>query len=268
MQHSGDFCLWRSIFDAKYEELGPSEMGRQLNFDKSTLCQVRSNTYQGKTDNIADKVMEVYGSTESDDQVPDGYMRNALGHLVPVETISELDKLRDQLVRSVVSVAEEHAAKTATIKGAMLDDIQALVDLSAERYDKKLGGIKGNVTLHSFDGKYRLQRDVSDTIAFDEQLQVAKELVNKCIKKWSPGSRPEMVALINDAFQVDKQGRINTARILGLRRLDIEDETWKKAMEAISNSLSVVGSRTYVRIYKRVGQSSSFQRVSFDKVTV
>lgn len=267
-QHSGS-NLWQLLFKGKYKELGPSQMGRDLGYDKSTLCQVAKGTYKGSTNRIAVKVMEVYGVDENqakDNGVPEGYMRNGVGHLVPIETINQGDLLRDQLVRDIVAVAELHAMQTAQLKTSILDDIQAFVDLSAERYGKSLGGIKGNVTLHSFDGKYRIIRDVSDTIVFDEQLQVAKELVGQCIRKWSTGSQPEMVALINDAFQVDKKGNLNTARILGLRRLDIKDGLWKKAMEAISNSLSVTGSKTYVRAYKREGSANAYQRISMDRV--
>ena len=259
---------WRILFMEMYEAKGPSRMGREMGYDKSTLCQVAKGTYKGSTNAIAVKVMEVYGMDEKpkEDDVPEGYMRNGVGNLVPFENINEADLLRDQLVRNIITVAEDHAAKTSKIKASILDDIQAFVDLSAERYGKHLGGIKGNVTLHSFDGKYRVIRDVSDNIVFDEQLQIAKELVNQCIRKWSTGSKPEMMALINDAFQVDKKGNLNTARILGLRRLDIKDEIWKKAMEAISNSLNVTGSKTYVRAYRREGKANAYQRINLDQV--
>ena len=62
---------------------------------------------------------------------------------------------------------------------------------------------------------------------------------------------PELHTLINGAFQVDKQGRINVNRILSLRRLEITDERWKQAMMAIGESLQIVGSKTYIRIYER-----------------
>ena len=273
-QHEGSSLTheqncWRILFMEKYKAKGPSQMGREMGYDKSTLCQVAKGTYKGSTNAIAVKVVEVYGMMDEkplEDDVPKGYMRNGVGHLVPLENITEADLLRDQLVRNIIAVAEDTAAKTSKIKASILDDIQAFVDLSAERYGKHLGGIKGNVTLHSFDGKYRVIRDVSDNIVFDEQLQIAKELVNQCIRKWSTGSKPEMMALINDAFQVDKKGNLNTARILGLRRLDIKDEIWKKAMEAISNSLNVTGSKTYVRAYRREGKANAYQRINLDQV--
>jgi hypothetical protein len=50
---------------------------------------------------------------------------------------------------------------------------------------------------------------------------------------------------------VDKTGKINTGRVLGLRRLNISDERWKRAMDAISDSLQVTGTKAYVRVYER-----------------
>jgi hypothetical protein len=57
--------------------------------------------------------------------------------------------------------------------------------------------------------------------------------------------------LVNDAFQVDKAGKINTARVLGLRRLEIHDPDWQKAMQAITESLQVTGTKQYLRFYER-----------------
>ena len=69
--------------------------------------------------------------------------------------------------------------------------------------------------------------------------------------------------LINDAFQVDKAGNINTKRVLGLRRLDIQDERWQQAMQAISDSLQVAGSKEYLRIYLRKGDGS-YRQIKLD----
>ena len=56
---------------------------------------------------------------------------------------------------------------------------------------------------------------------------------------------------MQDAFYVGKSGNINKNRILGLRRLDIQDERWQKAMAAISDSIQVSDSKQYIRIYRR-----------------
>ena len=111
----------------------------------------------------------------------------------------------------------------------------------------------------TYDGKYRLVVAMNDQIAFDERLQVARELIGGCIEKWSEGSRNEIRILVQDAFQVDKAGKLNTARILGLRRLEITDPDWLKAMSAISDSIQVSGSKQYLRFYERNEQGEYVQ---------
>ena len=85
------------------------------------------------------------------------------------------------------------------------------------------GGKKGNLTLSTYDGKYRLILHHDDLVVCDERLQVAREIIGECLNKWSDGARPEIRLLVTDAFQVDKSGKINVARVLGLRRLEIHD---------------------------------------------
>ena len=186
----------------------------------------------------------------------EGYMTDTQGRLVPVESIKEIDLCRDDLVKGIVAKATPIRQELAKFKRHAMDDIDAFVDLSAERFGVKLGGAKGNITLMSFDGEYKILRAIDEYTVFDERLQVAKALIDECIHEWSAGARSEIRTLINDAFQVDKEGRVNTKRVLGLRRLDIKDARWKNAMDAIGESLLTVGSKTYLRIYKRQGDGS------------
>lgn len=183
--------------------------------------------------------------------IPAGYMKDAQDRLVPVETIRQIDRERDSLVNEIVNQAKGLAGTIATFKSKTLKDVQAFVELSAEKYNAKLGGRVGNVTLSSFDGRYKVVRSIDEHQVFDERLQAAKALVDECITEWSAGSRAELRTLINGAFQVDKQGRLNVNRILSLRRLDIADERWQQAMTAIGESLQTVGSKPYLRIYER-----------------
>ena len=196
------------------------------------------------------------------------HMENALGHLVPIEMIKPIDLERDKLVKELVAAARGLNKTIAKFKVDAFGDIAAFVQLSAEQYGAAIGGTKGNVTLMSFDGRFKVQRAVSETLAFDERLQAAKALIDECIHEWAKGSLPEIKALVNDAFQVDKQGSINTGRVLGLRRMDISDERWQRAMQAISEAVQVVGSKSYVRVYERVGDSDHYVPIPLDVAAV
>lgn len=200
--------------------------------------------------------------------IPEGYMQDAKGALWPIETIKPIDRARDDLVREISAKAAAMSDILAKFKAELFGDIETFVTLSGEQYGVAMGGKKGNVSLVSFDGRYKVQRSITESLTFDERLQVAKELVDQCIHEWSEGARIEIRALINDAFQVDKEGRVNTARILSLRRLDITDEKWQRAMLAISESLQVAGSKPYVRVYERVGDSDQYKPIALDIAAV
>jgi len=198
--------------------------------------------------------------------IPAGYRRDAQGRLVPETMIAPIDLARDALVGELLTKAKAVGAVLRDFKAEAFGDIQAFVDLSFEQYGitPRGGKGKGNLTLVSFDGRYKIQVAVAEHIAFDERLQAAKCLIDVCITDWSHDSRPEIKVLVQDAFQTDKEGKINMGRVLGLRRLDIRDEKWQQAMKAISDSIRVVGSKSYVRFYERIGNSDQYQAISLD----
>ena len=105
---------------------------------------------------------------------------------------------------------------------------------------------------------------MQETITFDERLQAAKALIEECIQGWSKGSNANIKVLVNDAFQVDQQGKISTGRVLRLRRLDIKDEAWQRAMQAISDSLRVSSTKPYIRFYERDDATGEYQAINLD----
>ena len=195
--------------------------------------------------------------------VPAGHREDAKGRLVPESQIKPIDKCRDELVRELFAKAEALHKAMAEFKLAAFADIGAFVEMSANEYGVNLGGQKGNVTLLSFDGSLRVQRAIAETIVFDERLQAAKELIDECLREWTADARPEIALLVQDAFRVDAAGNIRTGSVLALRRLDISDARWRRAMDAIGDAVQVVGSKSYVRFHRRDG-NGQYQAVSLD----
>jgi len=192
------------------------------------------------------------------------YMTDQQGRQVPADMVKDIDKLRDQTVRAIMAEAIKTREVLADFKHRIRDDIMAFVGTSAEQYGLKWGGKKGNITLNTYDGKYRLVVSMADQLAFDERLQVARDIIGGCIDKWSEGSRNEIRILVQDAFQTDKAGKINTARVLGLRRLEINDPEWQRAMAAISDSIQISGSKQYLRFYERNDETGEYVNIPLD----
>jgi hypothetical protein len=187
---------------------------------------------------------------------------------VPVTLVRQEQLLEDALVRQLHERAVAMSAQLAAFKAACVGDIEAFLALLAESYGARPAGAKGNLTLATFDGTLRVQVAIGEQLAFGPELQVAKDLVDQCIHDWSAGARAELVAMVMGAFDVDKAGKLNVGRILGLRRLAIDDPRWKSAMEAIGNGVRVDGRKQYVRFYERKAEDEKLEQVPLDLASV
>ncbi|MBK67901.1 MAG: sulfate transporter [Rickettsiales bacterium] len=193
-----------------------------------------------------------------------GFMTNSQGHLVPMDKVKSEDVLENDLVSELYSEAVSLNKQLQELKDKAFSDVSEFVELLSEKYGVSKGGRKGNLTLTSFDGLTKIQIAVADKLQFGAQLQVAKQLIDECINDWADGVNNNIKALVDHAFRVDKAGRINVQSILGLRRLNITDEKWLKAMDAITDSIRVTSTKQYVRFYRRESQEAEFETVNLD----
>lgn len=198
----------------------------------------------------------------------EGYMENAQGHLVPLDRVQPIDRTRNEVVLEAIQrgkALQEHMRKT---KADLMADVSAFVSLSAEEYGVKYGGQKGNVTLVSYNGQYKIVRSMAEYITFDERLKAAQELIRQCMTDWTEGASANLCALVENAFATDKDGNVSTGRIMGLRRLPIKDDArWDEAMRAINDSIQVMGSKPYIRLYER-DSNGKYQPIAMDMATI
>jgi len=193
------------------------------------------------------------------------YMTDSAGRLVPRANVKPEHLLEDEVVRLMVLAAEVMSEKLRGFRQNSFDSIKAFSEMLDQEYGvKRSGGPKGNFTLSSFDGTLRVQVAIGDYLSFGPELQTAKRLVDECLTRWSEGASDNLRTIVNDAFQVDKEGKLNVDRILGLRRLSIKDDTWARAMEAVSNAVRVTHSKTYVRFYRRASPDLEFAQIPLD----
>ncbi len=200
----------------------------------------------------------------ADTPVPNGYLRDSKGRLVPERLVKPIELLEDQTVRKIMGYADELSQQIARFKAHTFDDIGAFLSLIKEKYQAERGGSKGNMTFTSFDGTFQVKIAVADTMTFGAELQIAKTLIDECIRDWSEDSNDHVKMLVQHAFRVDKEGQVSREAIFALRRVDINDERWRRAMDAINDSIRVVGSKTYVRFYRRPDPTAAWEQVTID----
>ena len=186
------------------------------------------------------------------------------GEKTPVSMIKPQHLLEDELVREEMGHAVALSDQLSRFAAHFYENLGAFEGLIAERYGAKVGGPIGNKTLFSHDGTMKITVQIADQVVFGPELQVAKELVDECLMEWTAGSGDELKAVVSRAFNVDKEGQINRAALYYLLRLEIEHPRWKAAMQAIKDAAKSVGTKRYVRFYRRETPDGTWKPVTID----
>ena len=186
------------------------------------------------------------------------------GGLIPVSAVKGQHLLEDQLVREEMGHAVALSDQLSRFLGHFVENLTAYEQLVAEQYGARVGGAKGNKTLMTYDGLFKITVQVADNVVFGPELQIAKSLVDECLTDWTAGAGDELKAVIQRAFNTDKEGQINRAALYSLLRLEIADPRWQSAMQAIRDAMRVVGSKSYVRFYRRESADGAWRPVTID----
>ncbi|KQC06167.1 MAG: sulfate transporter [Candidatus Cloacimonas sp. SDB] len=191
----------------------------------------------------------------------DTIIKDANGREYPAKILDPQIVKRHNLVNRVIGRAARLHDKIAFEKQRMAEEIDKYLAQTAEQYGEQW---KGNAELVSFDGKYKIEVRNRERIEFDEKLQIAKQKIDDCLKRWTQDSNVNLQAVINEAFQVDKKGEIAKHRILALRKYNIKDKNWKQAMQLIDEAIQVTSTKQYIAFYKRSGKNKPFQLISLN----
>lgn len=87
------------------------------------------------------------------------------------------------------------------------------------------------------------------------------------MQEWSADSQAEIRVIVMNAFRAEKDGQVNRGALLNLRKLDIKDSRWKRAMEAVDDSIEVLGTKRYIRFYPRPNHQAAWSSLSLDVAT-
>ncbi len=186
---------------------------------------------------------------------------DANGREYPAKILDPHIVKRDTVVNRLMGKAIKLHDKIESDKIKMAEDIDKYLTQTAQKYGEEW---KGNAELVSFDGKYKVEIRQREHIDFSEKLQIAKQKIDDCLKRWSEDSNINLQAVIKEAFQVDKKGEIAKSRILGLRRYNIKDKQWQQAMDLIDEAIQVTSTKQYIAFYERASKDKSFKLVSLN----
>lgn len=204
--------------------------------------------------------------------IPDGireidgqkYMADGAGGWRPLDMIAARELLEDETVRKILGFWIALSDQVARHKAHVIDDIDTFEDCLMMEYGATVGGKKGNKTLFSIDRLFKVEVRINDMIDFGPELQVAKALVDECLNEWASDARPEIRAIVTNAFHTEKEGKVNRAEIVKLTRLNIDEPRWSRAMDAIRDAQRVIGSRTYIRCSRRAAFDAPWETITID----
>jgi len=186
------------------------------------------------------------------------------GNPVPPKYIDPIDKKRDALVEKQLRQAFLMQERLRKFKQNVQADIEKYLSWLAEKNGEDALSPGGNYMLTGFSGRKRIQIKINKVIEFDERLQLAKQKIDDCLERWSQGANDNLKAVVFDAFKVDRKGNVDTKRILGLRKLKINDRAWKEAMELITQAVTITGTRSYILFQVRENQDSEWDTLRLD----
>lgn len=199
-----------------------------------------------------------------------GFWQNARGEAVHPELVKADDKLKDELVEELLKKAKEKEEELREFKIKANEDIESYFALLLQNYeiDGKKNSKKGNITLENFSGTKKVQVAVHETLSFDEKLNIAKIKIDEFLTDITKDSDPTIKTLVTKAFEVDKQGNIDSKKIFALKSYDIEDPRWVEAMAIIDESKKVAHIKPYIRFYERETIEESYRLVKLDIASV
>jgi len=185
------------------------------------------------------------------------------GNAIPPKYLKALDKKRDVVVTRCINKVRSLEKRMLQVKQDLFNELAKYEGHVAEKYDVK-AATGGNLTLTSFSGDVQVQRTIQQNKTFNELLGTAKSLIDECLVKWSEGADPKVVAVIDQAFNVNQSGKVNHQAILGLRKLSFRNKEWNRAMDILNEAYVVTTSATYIRVLERDDESGKFKNINLN----
>jgi len=173
------------------------------------------------------------------------------GNEVHPDMVRADEKLKSEMLEKIIGKVINAQDERIMLLVEIDEEIEGYMNLLRDVYKIPTKETKGNVTLVSFDGKIKIQKAVSEVIELNEKLQLAKEKIDEVIKKETTEATALIKTLVNQIFEVDKKGTVNTRQVLALRGYAIDDPLWKEAMALIDEAITVTGTKKYTRFYYR-----------------
>lgn len=189
------------------------------------------------------------------------------GNEIPSNFIHKIDRDKHAATIRLFNKAKKLSEALAKFKAELLKESDALHEQAlAENRIKVRANAKGGYSICTIDKKKTIRLSISESMSFDDNINMAQELIGQYIGEVTQGVDNGVKVLIDEAFKT-RSGQLDTKRVLGLLKLDIKHEKWVKAMELIKRSISVDSSKRYVSIIEKDAEGKEcFVKLDFSSL--
>jgi hypothetical protein len=180
----------------------------------------------------------------------------------PQRFIEKTVKRRERAIDKMFGGAENISSRMLQLKLKVVKTFDDYLNYLAEQNDASwMSNSKGNISLTNFDHTRQVVRKNATRIEYDENINLAKQVADDFLREQSKGAPANLRVLVNEAFEVDKKGRVSPDRIEWLARIQIKHAKWQKFQELVAKSRAIAGSKVYYTLRHRETATDEWQTI-------
>ena len=188
------------------------------------------------------------------------------GDWIPAKVIPKRTKRRDRTVSAIMKKVLKEQDRLDALKKDIEQRIRAYMnykDFSPRTKDGK--SWRGNLTLTNFDRTEQVECKVSRSLALNDNVNTALQLIGDCIGHWrQSGANESLCVIAQKATQVDSKNRVNVRELLSMTQWNIRDPKWQRAMQLIVAAVFEDSSVVYYQFRRRDSAEDNWQQVSLN----
>jgi hypothetical protein len=176
----------------------------------------------------------------------------------------------DQMVRYIIDVASTLSEAVESASNLINANVMGYLEEIAQDHGENW---QGNTVLRTFDGKMTIEVDIQMQKSYDERLQVAGKMISTWLDKKlefvaDPAARKvfeQLQAITKTLLRIDHKGNVDQKKLNLLRKYDFADEPeWKEAMDLISASERITGTKRYLRFKIANPETGKLEGINVD----
>lgn len=190
------------------------------------------------------------------------------GNEIPSSFIHKIDREKHAAAVKLAAKAEKISKVLTDFKTELMNTCDQLFQkaLDENRVTLKKNSV-GGYSISTIDKMIKIEITISETISFDDNITIAQAKIKQYLDEKTMGIDQDLHLLVNEAFKTRK-GSLDTKRVLGLLKLNIQHTVWKEAMDLIQRSIQTNDTKRYARIWKKRNAGDGYDIINLDFASI